>query len=82
MAGLRPIRRYAQPVSEGSGNEQERLALLEAHRADVAAKIAVRKENLKLLDHKIAVDRGRLAAGDADQLWARTPSPGATSDER
>ena len=28
------------------------------------------EENLKLIDHKINVYRGRLAAGDADQLWA------------
>jgi len=52
------------------GNEQERLALMEAHRADVTAKLAERQENLKLIDHKIDVYRGRLAAGDADQLWA------------
>ncbi|MER5618508.1 MerR family transcriptional regulator [Streptomyces sp. NPDC002215] len=33
------------------------------------------QENLKLIAHKVDVYRGRLAAGDADQLWAphRTP---------
>jgi len=30
----------------------------------------VSRENLKLIDHKIDVYRGRLAAGDADRLWA------------
>jgi hypothetical protein len=54
----------------GNGNEHERLALLEAHRAEVTAKLAALQENLKLIDHKIDVYRGRLAAGDADQLWA------------
>ncbi|MFX0581230.1 MerR family transcriptional regulator [Nocardia nepalensis] len=67
---IKTIRRYAQLVSAGSGNEQQRLALMAAHRADVAAKIAELQENLELIDHKIDVYRGRLAAGDADQLWA------------
>jgi DNA-binding transcriptional MerR regulator len=67
---IKTIRRYAQLVSAGPGNEQERLALLEAHRADVTAKLAEIQENLKLIDHKINVYRGRLATGDADQLWA------------
>ena len=67
---IRTIRRYAELVSAGPGNEQERLALLEAHRAEVTAKLAELRENLQLIDHKIDVYRGRLAAGDADQLWA------------
>jgi DNA-binding transcriptional MerR regulator len=67
---IRTIRRYAELVSAGHGNEQERLALMQAHRADVMAKLAEIQENLKLIDHKISVYQGRLAAGDADQLWA------------
>ena len=70
---IKTIRRYAQLVSAGRGNEQERLALMEAHRAGVTAKIAELRENLKLIDRKIDVYRGRLAAGDADQLWAPAP---------
>lgn len=67
---IKIIRRYAQLVSAGPGNEQERLALMEAHRAEVTANLAEIQENLKVIDHKIDVYRGRLAAGDADQLWA------------
>lgn len=67
---IRAIRRYAQLVAAGAGNGQERLALLEAHRAEVAAKVAGMQENLRLIDHKIDVYRGRLAASDADRLWA------------
>jgi DNA-binding transcriptional MerR regulator len=74
---IKSIRRYAQLVAAGRGNEQERLALLEAHRADVTAKLAEVQENLKLIDHKIDVYRGRLAAGDADQLWAPNRPEGA-----
>jgi len=64
------IRRYAELVAAGPGNEKERLALLESHRADMVAKLAGIQENLELLDHKIDVYRGSLAAGEADHLWA------------
>jgi DNA-binding transcriptional MerR regulator len=74
---IKTIRRYAQLVSAGPGNEQERLALMETHRADVTAKLTELQEDLKLIDHKIDVYRGRLAAGDADQLWAPTALAGA-----
>ena len=67
---IRTIRRYAELVAAGPGNEKDRLALLEEHRADVLAKLAEVQESLQLIDHKIDVYRGRLAAGDADQLWA------------
>lgn len=67
---IKTIRRYAELVADGHGNEQERLALMEEHRADVLAKLAELTENLELIDHKIGVYRGRLAAGDADRLWA------------
>ncbi len=74
---IKTIRRYAQLVSTGHGNEQERLALMEAHRSNVVAKLAEIHENLKLIDHKIDVYRGRLTAGDADQLWAPNRQAGA-----
>ena len=67
---IRTIRRYAQLVSAGHGNEAERLALMRAHRADVIVKLAEIQQNLELIDHKIDVYEGRLAAGDADHLWA------------
>jgi DNA-binding transcriptional MerR regulator len=56
---IRTIRCYAELVSAGPGNEQERLALLEAHRAEVTARLARTRENLKLIDHKIDVYRRR-----------------------
>jgi DNA-binding transcriptional MerR regulator len=68
------IRRYAELVAAGPGNEAERLALLEAHRADVLARLAGIQENLKTIDHKIEVYRGSLAAGEADHLWAPVSS--------
>ena len=74
---IRTIRRYAQLVCAGPGNEEERLALLEAHRADVTARLAEIEQSLKLIDRKIGVYRGRVAAGDADQLWAPVRQTGA-----
>jgi DNA-binding transcriptional MerR regulator len=67
---IKTIRRYADLVAAGRGNEPERLALLEEHRADVLARLAELQENLTLIDRKIGVYRGRLEAGDADGLWA------------
>ena len=64
------IGRYAELVAAGPGNEKERLALLESHREDVLAQLAEIQENLKVIDHKIDVYRGSLAAGEADRLWA------------
>jgi len=74
---IKAIRRYAQLVSAGHGNEHERLAQLEAHRADVIAKLAQVQDNLKTIERKIDVYRGRLAAGEADQLWAPHRPAGA-----
>jgi DNA-binding transcriptional MerR regulator len=67
---IRTIRQYAELVTAGRGNEKDRLELLETHRAEVLTKLAELQENLELIDHKIDVYRGRLEAGDADQLWA------------
>lgn len=75
---IKSIRRYAELVSAGHGNEHERLALLEGHRADVLARLAEVQDNLMTIEHKIDVYRGRLAAGDADQLWAPASRPASS----
>ena len=67
---IRTIRRYAELVSDGRGNEKDRLALLESHRVEVVARLTEIQENLELLDHKIGVYRGRIDAGEADHPWA------------
>jgi DNA-binding transcriptional MerR regulator len=67
---IRAIRRYAELVSAGKGNEKDRLDLLESHRDRVLAQIAELQDNLKTINHKIDVYRGRLDAGEADRLWA------------
>jgi DNA-binding transcriptional MerR regulator len=67
---IKTIRRYADLVAAGRGNELERLALLEEHRAEVLARLAELEENLQLIDRKIGIYRGRLEAGELDRLWA------------
>ena len=81
---IKGIRQYADLVAAGPGNEKERLALLESHRADVLARLTEIQENLKIIDHKIDVYRGSLAAGDADRLWApvSTATPQALQAHR
>ena len=71
---IKGLRQYAELVAAGPGNEEERLELLEAHRAEVLTRLAEIQENLKLIDHKIDVYRGSLAAGEADRLWAPVSS--------
>ncbi len=56
---IRKIRRYAELVREGEGNEAERLELLEAHRAEVIAKIDELQHNLELVDYKLSLYRER-----------------------
>ncbi|MGI5229680.1 hypothetical protein [Actinoallomurus sp. CA-142502] len=45
--------------------------------AEVLTRLAEIQQHLQLIDHKIDVYRGRLAAGDADRLWAPTHQPDA-----
>lgn len=67
---IRGIRRYAELVTAGKGNEDDRLELLESHRDQVVSQIAELQDSLQMINHKIDVYRGRLEAGDADRLWA------------
>ena len=64
------IRRYAELVRAGEGNEAERLELLESHRTAVLDQLETLTENLRLIDRKIHKYRGRVADGDADRLWS------------
>ncbi|HZE40849.1 MAG TPA: MerR family transcriptional regulator [Stackebrandtia sp.] len=71
---IRTIRRYTELVTAGPGNEAERLALLENHRDDVVAKLAELTDSLAIIDHKLEVYRGRMAEGNAAQLWTNAPN--------
>jgi DNA-binding transcriptional MerR regulator len=70
---LPEIRRYAQLVLEGPGNEAERLEVLRRHEAKVQQQVADLKEALGIIHTKVEIYGQRLAAGTADQLWRNGP---------
>ena len=60
---LAGIRRYAELVRQGDGNEKERLALLREHRERVIAQIGELNKCLDLISWKVAAYEDRLARG-------------------
>ena len=52
---IRDVRRYADLVRQGDGNEQERLDLLRAHRLEVLAQLAEVQDHLGAIDAKIGI---------------------------
>jgi DNA-binding transcriptional MerR regulator len=57
---IRDVRRYADLVRAGDGNEEERLALLLAHRDAVRRQLAEVTAHLGAIDHKIGIYEERL----------------------
>ena len=60
---IRDVRRYAELVRAGDGNEQERLALLRAHRETVLAQLAEVTGHLGAIDRKIGIYVDRVESG-------------------
>ncbi|MBU2696124.1 MULTISPECIES: MerR family transcriptional regulator [Pimelobacter] len=50
---IRDVRRYADLVRAGTGNEEDRLALLHAHRDQVLRQLAEVTAHLAAIEHKI-----------------------------
>jgi DNA-binding transcriptional MerR regulator len=59
---IRDVRRYADLVRAGDGNEEERLELLRAHRGVVLARLAEVQDHLGAIDYKIGLYEARLEA--------------------
>ena len=57
---VRDVRRYADLVRAGDGNEDERLELLKDHRARVEEQLREVTGHLRAIDHKIGIYEGRL----------------------
>ena len=57
---IRRIRRYAELVRAGEGNEVERLALLEEHREAVRARLTEVQRHLAFIDRKIDIYEEKL----------------------
>ncbi|WP_436699531.1 MerR family transcriptional regulator [Nocardioides sp. BYT-33-1] len=58
---IRDVRRYAELVRAGDGNEPERLALLQAHRDEVRRQLAEVTAHLGAIEYKIGIYEDRLA---------------------
>lgn len=57
---VRDMRRYAELIAAGEETFSERLALLEAHRSQVLARIAELGRDLEIVDYKIGLYRSAL----------------------
>ncbi|AVT41915.1 MerR family transcriptional regulator [Plantactinospora sp. BB1] len=66
---LAAIRRLAELVGEGPGNEAERLELLRAHRQRVLDRIAELHDCLDLISNKVGAYEEAVRQGNADRLW-------------
>ena len=87
---LAGIRRYAELIREGSGNEEERLGLLREHQERVTAQIRGLEKSLDLISWKVKVYEDRVAKGTAGNLWTGSrpdedrpdPVPGGRAKRR
>ncbi|WP_330452372.1 MULTISPECIES: MerR family transcriptional regulator [unclassified Streptomyces] len=69
---LAELKRFAELVREGTGNEPERLRLLDAHRCRVEDRISALEECRSVIVRKVAVYAEHVARGTAAGLWDPT----------
>ena len=74
---VREVRRYAGLVRAGDGNEDERLALLRAHRERVRAQLETMAAYLDAIDLKISYYAGAAGACQAPDSCLSSPRPAA-----
>jgi DNA-binding transcriptional MerR regulator len=66
---LAKIRRLAELVRGGPGNEQERLELLREQQRRVEHQLAEGQECLRIISRKVGIYEQHLADGTAQNLW-------------
>jgi DNA-binding transcriptional MerR regulator len=66
---LAKIRRFAELVREGPGNEEQRLELLREHQRHVENQLAELDECLQIINRKVGVYEQHLADGTAQDLY-------------
>jgi DNA-binding transcriptional MerR regulator len=66
---LAQIRRYAELVREGPGNEQQRLELLREQQRHIENQLADLQECLRTITRKVGTYEQRLADGTAERLY-------------
>ena len=69
---LAKIRRFAELVREGPGNEQQRLELLREQQRRVENQLAELAECLRIISRKVGVYEQHLADGTAQHLYTPT----------
>jgi DNA-binding transcriptional MerR regulator len=79
---VRGVRRYAELVRAGDGNEDERLALLRAHRERVRAQLDTMAAYLAAIDLKISYYAGATGACEPPDSYLSSPRPAAASVPR
>jgi DNA-binding transcriptional MerR regulator len=67
---LAKIRRFAELVREGPGNEEQRLELLREHRRHVLEQLAELEDCLHIINRKVGVYEQHLAEGTAEGVWS------------
>ena len=70
---LPEIKHYAQLAREGTGNETERLEVLQRHEARVQQQVADLDEALQTIRFKIGIYARAMDEGTADGLWLNGP---------
>ena len=79
---IRRVRRYAELVRAGDGNEDERLALLRAHREQVRAQLDTTAAFLGAIDMKISYYAGAIEACESPDSYLSSPRSAAASVPR
>ena len=74
---IRDVRRYADLVRGGRGNEHARLALLRAHRQRVLTQLAEVQEHLGAIDKKIGIYEDTLLRAGLDAALDLERTPGS-----
>jgi DNA-binding transcriptional MerR regulator len=79
---IRTVRRYAELVRAGDGNEDERLALLRAHRDQVRADLDTMAAHLDAIDQKISYYAGTAGECVSPDSYLSSRRPASASAPR
>ncbi len=79
---IREVRRYAELVRAGDGNEDERLALLRAHRERVRSQLDLMTAHLDAIDFKIGYYADAAGACESPDSYLSSPRPAVAAVPR
>ncbi len=79
---IRDVRRYAELVRAGDGNEDKRLALLRAHRERVRVQLATMADHLNAIDLKIGHYADAIEPCESPDSYLSSPRPEAAAVPR